>query len=215
VALGAFATKAPGMDWDAYFKAAGLDRQTRIDAWQPQAITGLSALVASEPLQTWKDFLTFHAIDDNAGGLPKAFDALSFEFHGHTLQGTPQQRPRWKRAIGLVNADLGDAVGQLYVARYFPASSKAQARQMVDNIVAAFDDRVDHLEWMTPATRAKAKEKLKTLRVGVGTPRPGAITPRSKSGATIRSATISARSSSSTATSSPSSTSRSTRANGG
>jgi putative endopeptidase len=168
--LAAFATKAPGIDWPAFFKAAGLDHQQQVDAWQADAIVGEAKLVGSEPLQAWKDYLTFRQLDENADILPKAYDALSFEFYSHTLQGTPQQRERWKRAIGNVNGDLGDAVGQLYVARYFPASSKAQVKQMVTNIVAAFDERVDHLEWMTPATRAKAKEKLKTLRVSVGYP---------------------------------------------
>jgi putative endopeptidase len=165
--LAAFATKAPGLDWAAYFKAAGLDKQTQIDAWQPAAITRISALVASEPLQTWKDLLAFHAIDENANLLPKAFGDLSFEFYGHTLQGTPQQRERWKRAIGLTNSDLGDAVGQEYVKRYFPASSKAQVKQMVANLLAAFDERVDTLDWMSAATKTKAKAKIATIRVGV------------------------------------------------
>ncbi len=168
--IAAFATKAPGLNWAAYFKAAGLDKQSVIDAWQPDAITKISALVASEPLQTWKDLLVFHTLDENANQLPKAFDDLSFEFYGHTLQGTPQQRERWKRAIAMTNADLGDAVGQIYVAHYFPASSKAQVKTMVANILAAFDERVDTLAWMSAATRQRAKEKIATIRVGVGYP---------------------------------------------
>ncbi len=166
----AFATKAPGLDWTTYFKAAGLDGQKRIVAWQADAIRGLSALVASESLQTWKDFLTFHAINENAELLPKAYAEASFDFFGHTLQGTPQQRDRWKRAIAATNADLGDAVGQLYVKRYFPASSKTQVQQMVANILAAFSEHVDTLDWMTAATKKKAKAKIATIRVGVGYP---------------------------------------------
>ena len=165
-----FASKAPGLDWPAYFKAAGLDTQKQIVAWQPSAITGLSALVASEPLDTWKAYLTFHTINHSAGVLPKTFADASFEFYGHTLQGTPKQRDRWKRAIGAVNNDLGDAVGQIYVKKYFPASSKAQVKQMVDNILAAFADRVDALDWMTAATKQKAKAKIATVKVGVGYP---------------------------------------------
>jgi putative endopeptidase len=165
-----FASKAPGLDWPAYFHAAGLDAQKQIVAWQPSAITGLSALVASEPLDTWKAFLAFHTINHSAGLLPPAFADASFEFYGHTLQGTPKQRDRWKRAIGAVNNDLGDAVGQIYVKQYFPASSKAQVKQMVANILAAFTDRVDALDWMTPATKQKAKAKIATVRVGVGYP---------------------------------------------
>ena len=165
-----FASKAPGLDWVAYFHAAGLDTQKQIVAWQPRAITGLAALVASEPLDTWKAYLAFHTINHSAGMLPKAFADASFEFYGHTLQGTPKQRDRWKRAIGAVNNDLGDAVGQIYVKKYFPASSKAQVQQMVSNILAAFADRVDALDWMTPATKQKAKAKIATVRVGVGYP---------------------------------------------
>jgi putative endopeptidase len=165
-----FASKAPGLDWPAYLHAAGLDTQKQITVWQPSAIKGISALVASEPLDTWKAFLVFHTINHSAGLLPPAFADADFEFYGHTLQGTPKQRDRWKRAISSVNNDLGDAVGQIYVKKYFPASSKAQVKQMVDNILAAFTDRVDQLDWMTPATKQKAKAKIATVRVGVGYP---------------------------------------------
>ena len=166
----AFAKNAPGLDWATYFKAASLAGQKQIVVWQPDAIRGLSALVASEPLQTWKDYLTFHAINHSADLLPKAYADLSFGFYEHTLQGTPRQRDRWKRAIGATNADLGDAVGQLYVKRYFPASSKAQVQQMAKNIVAAFDERIDTLDWMTAATKQKAKAKIATIKIGVGYP---------------------------------------------
>jgi putative endopeptidase len=165
-----FAQKAPGLDWASYFKAADLDGQQQIDAWQPKAVTGLSALTASEPLQAWKDLLVFHTINQSAGLLPKAYADLSFDFYGRTLQGTPQQQPRWKRAVGATSNDLGDAVGQLYVKHYFPASSKAEIEQLVKNLIAAFADRIDTLSWMTPATREKAKAKLATVRVGVGYP---------------------------------------------
>ena len=169
-ALADFASKAPGLDWTAYFKAAGLDTQKQIVVWQPAAITAESTLVASEPLDTWKAYLTFHTINHVASLLPKAYADASFEFYSHTLQGTPTQSDRWKRALGAVNHDLGDAVGQLYVKQYFPASSKAEVQQMVSNILAAFDSRVDELTWMTPATKAKAKAKIATTHVGVGYP---------------------------------------------
>ena len=166
-----FATKAPGLDWTTYFEAAGLQDQAQLDAWQPAAITGLSALTASEPLQAWRDLLTFHTINSAASLLPKAYADLNFDFYVRTLQGTPVQQPRWKRAVGATSHDLGDAVGQLYIKRYFPAASKAKIEQLVKNLVAAFHDRIDTLSWMTPATRAKAQAKLATLRVGVGYPR--------------------------------------------
>ncbi|MET0506327.1 MAG: M13 family metallopeptidase [Luteibacter sp.] len=167
----AFAGKAPGIDWAAYFKAAGLDDQPTFIVWQPATVTKFAALVASEPLDTWKAWLRFHSIDENAAGLlPKAFDDLSFGFHGQTLTGTPKQRDRWKRGIGRVNTDLGDAVGKISVSEYFPASSRAEVQDMVKNILKAFDARVDTLDWMSPTTRQKAKAKIATIKVGVGYP---------------------------------------------
>lgn len=169
-ALADFAKKAPGLNWNAYFAAAGLAGQKQVTVWQPEAIRQISALTASEPLQTWKDWLTFHTLNHSAGLLPKAYADAQFEFYGHTLNGTPKQRDRWKRAIGATNVALGDAVGQIYVQRYFPASSKARVAQMVDNIKAAFNDHVDTLDWMSPVTKQKAKAKIATLKVGVGYP---------------------------------------------
>jgi putative endopeptidase len=162
--------KAPGIDWPAFFEAAGLNGQPVVFAWQPKAIAKISALVAAQPLQTWKDYLRFHAINHGAGLLPKAYADASFDFYGSTLQGTPKQQDRWKRAIAATNNDLGDAVGKVYVDRYFPASSKAQVEDMVKNIVTAFDERLAALDWMTPATKAKAREKVKQMRVKVGYP---------------------------------------------
>lgn len=164
------ASKAPGIEWPAFLESAGLADQSVLIAWQPDAIRKLSGLVASEPLQAWKDYLHFHAINHSAGLLPKAYADLSFEFYGKTLQGTPKQRDRWKRALGSVDASLGDAVGQIYVQKYFPATSKAQVEEMVQNILAAFREGIDKLEWMTPETRQKAKAKAETMRVSVGYP---------------------------------------------
>lgn len=165
-----WAKKAPGIEWSEYFKAAGLDKQPLVVAWQPEAIRKLSALVASEPLDTWKAYLRFHALNEAAGLLPKAYADEQFAFYGTQLSGTPKQRDRWKRGIGATNNDLGDAVGKLYVAKYFPASSKAQVEDMVKNIVAAFDERLAALDWMTPETKAKAREKVARMKVAVGYP---------------------------------------------
>ena len=165
-----YAKKAPGIDWTAFFDAAKLSGQQTIFAWQPDAITKLSALVASEPLQAWKDYLHFHAINHSAALLPKAVADLSFGFNGTQLNGTSQQRDRWKRAIGATDGALGDAIGQLYVKQYFPASSKAKVEGMVNNILAAFRDGVDKLAWMSPETKKIAKAKAETMLVGVGYP---------------------------------------------
>ena len=165
-----FAKKAPGIDWDAFWGAAGLPGQQDFIAWQPAAITKLSALVKSEPLETWKDWLAFHDINTAAFVLPKALDDAHFDFYGKTLTGTPQQRTRDKRGIGAVNQDLGDAVGKIYADKYFPASSKTEIEGMVKNIVAAFDKRVAALDWMADTTKAEARRKLQVLKVGIGYP---------------------------------------------
>lgn len=165
-----FKQKAPGLDWDTYFKAGGLEGQKAIDAWQPEAITGLSKLTQSQPLDDWKALMRFHTLDAHAALLPKKFADLAFEFHGHTLNGVPQQRERWKRAVDATSGSLGMAVGKLYVDQYFPASAKKEAEDMVQNLIAAFHARLDNLDWMTPATRKKAAAKLDTLKVEVGYP---------------------------------------------
>jgi len=165
-----FARAAPGLDWDAFLEAAGLAGEATIKVWQPQAIAGIAALTASEPLEAWKDYLAFHAIDRAAPYLSSAFADQSFAFHGAALSGTPQQAPRWRRAVASTNTALGDAVGQMYVERYFPAEAKAEVEEMVRNIIGAFGRRIDALEWMSPETKARARRKLATLRVGVGYP---------------------------------------------
>jgi putative endopeptidase len=165
-----FDARAPGIDWTAYFDAAGLGQQQDFIVWQPNAVAGISALVKSQPLDTWKDYLAYHALDRASPYLPKAFADESFEFHGHVLNGTPQQSDRWKRAVGEIDGALGEAVGKLYVDKHFSAETKARAEAMVRNILAAFGKRIDALDWMTPETKAQAKAKLAGLKVGMGYP---------------------------------------------
>jgi endothelin-converting enzyme/putative endopeptidase len=121
-------------------------------------------------VDTWKDWLAYHLIEAYAGYLPKAFVDERFAFFGTVLSGTPQQRPRWQRGVGLVNATLGDAVGRIYAQRYFSPKAKAEAQAMVTNIIAAFRKRIDALSWMDPKTKAEAQAKLTTLYVGIGYP---------------------------------------------
>jgi len=165
-----FSHKAPGLDWAEYFRAAGLGSQTRFTVWQPAAFTGEAALVASVPLETWKDWLAYHLIEQYAALLPKAFAEEHFNLFGKTLSGATRQRPRWQRGVMLVNDLLGDAVGQLYAKRYFPPQAKAEAENMVSNIVTVFGKRIDALDWMAASTKAEAKAKLGSLYVGIGYP---------------------------------------------
>ncbi|HWF67729.1 MAG TPA: M13 family metallopeptidase [Acidobacteriaceae bacterium] len=165
-----FSSKAPGLDWAEFFRGAGLNGVEDFDVWQPQAFVGESALVASTPLDTWKDWLAVHLIMDYAAVLPKEVADENFNFFGKTLYGVPQQRPRWQRSVAIVNVYLGDAVGQIYAQHYFPPQAKAEAQAMVANIIAAFRVRIQALSWMAPATKAEAEAKLNALYVGVGYP---------------------------------------------
>ncbi|MES1197030.1 MAG: M13 family metallopeptidase [Pseudomonadota bacterium] len=161
---------APGIDWGAFLNAAQLGSQPRFAAYHAHAITGLSALVASQPLQAWKDWLVFHQINMHSDVMPTAIDHASFAFYGTTMSGTPQQRERPKRALASLNIYLGDAVGHAYVDRYFPASARAEVQTMVTNIKAAFANRIRALTWMAPSTRDQAVTKAEGIVVGVGYP---------------------------------------------
>ena len=167
---GELAAKAPGLDWPALLDAAGLEDAPVFIIWHPKAVPGLSALAAGEPLEAWKDWLAFHAIERAAAFLPKAFVDERFSFYGKALSGIPELRPRWQRGMDYTSAALGEAVGKLYVQRYFPAATKAKAQAMVGDLVRAFAKRIDALTWMSPETKTKAKQKLDTLKVGVGYP---------------------------------------------
>jgi putative endopeptidase len=165
-----FARKAPGIDWAAYFSSAGLSSQKDFIVWQPSALTGIAKLVGSEPLQTWKDYLAFHTILRGAAFLSKPFVETSFDFNGKTLSGAQQLRERWKRGVDFTNGAMGEAVGKRYVEKHFPPAAKAEADVMVRNILAALGRHIDALEWMSPETKARAKEKLGTVQVGIGHP---------------------------------------------
>src|SRR5580658_9432446 len=179
-----FAANAPGLDWAEYFRGAGLSGQASFIVWQPTAFTGESALVASTALDTWKDWLVFHLIEDYASVLPKAFADGRFDFFGKALSGKTEQRPRWQGGVAMVSSVmdetgnrmlagrgvLGDAIGQMYAQRYFSPETKAQIEAMVANIIAAYRRRIEALSWMDPATKAEAQAKLTTLYVGIGYP---------------------------------------------
>jgi putative endopeptidase len=166
-----FDTKAAGLDWRVFFAAAHLPQhQQDFVVWQPGAVTGIAALVASQPLATWKDYLVLHAVEHRAAFLPAAVVAEHFAFYGTTLNGTPELRARWKRAIDATNDALGEAVGRLYVERYFSAQAKASIEEMVEQLRAAFARRIDSLDWMTQETKTGAKAKLAALKVGIGYP---------------------------------------------
>jgi len=166
-----FDSKAPGLNWQVFFASAQLPKnQLDFVVWQPSAVTGIAALVASQPLAVWKDYLVLHAVEHRAAFLPRVVVAEHFAFYGTTLNGTPELRARWKRAIDATNDALGEAVGKLYVERYFSAQAKASIEEMVEQLRAAFSRRIDSLDWMAQATKTSAKAKLAALKVGIGYP---------------------------------------------
>ncbi len=165
-----FATRAPGIDWPEFFRAAALSHQTSFIVWQPSAFKGESALVASEPLDSWKDYLAYHLIESCANGSSKALADERFNFTGKILTGVPEQRPRDKRAVLVVDNWLGDAIGQIYAQKYFSPEAKAQVQELVANLITAFHKRLDAITWMAPTTKTEALAKLDALRVSVGYP---------------------------------------------
>ncbi len=165
-----FDALAPGMDWSAFLGAFGVDAQATLMVWQPPALKGIAALVGSERLDAWKDFLRYHAIDDVAEVLPKAWSEEHLRFHERVVEGVPGSVARWKRALDSTNRALGEALGRLYVERYFTAGERSRAYKMVSGIVAAFAKRIDRLDWMGAQTKRMAKAKLAALKVSVGYP---------------------------------------------
>ena len=161
---------APGFPWQAFLEASSVGARQDLVLSEITAIHDLAELFKSTPLPTLKAYLTFHYLSDHAPYLPKRFDDARFAFYGQTLRGQPQQRERWKRAVDEVNGGLGELVGQLYVARYFPPESKAKMQELVANLRAALSERIDSLEWMTPETKSRAHEKLATFTPKIGYP---------------------------------------------
>ncbi|MGI9026264.1 MAG: M13 family metallopeptidase [Burkholderiaceae bacterium] len=164
-----FAQQAPGMNWLVFFAAAGLSRQADIVAWQPGAIKGSAALVASQPLSVWKDYLRFHIVHRYADVLPRSIAEPARGFLA-ALAATPVQVSREERAIAATNQALPEALGRLYVQRYFPAATKARVKSILDDVVAAFSRRVADVPWMTAATKSVALSKLNGMYFGVGYP---------------------------------------------
>ena len=164
-----FARQAPGMDWSVFFEAAGLGKQHEFVAWQPTAMHWVAALVASEPLQVWQDYLRFHVINDNGDVLPHAFAEAAMTMRGE-VSGQLPQASRVQRALDATQLAMGDAIGKMYTERYFPAERSGGCRSIVSNVAAAFVRRVEAATWMSPATRTLALAKLRKLYIGIGYP---------------------------------------------
>ena len=162
--------KAPEFDWALMLRTAGLDKSPKVLMGDNTALTAMGKLLVATPLDTWKDYITFHFISDNAQFLPKRFDDAQFAFFSKTLRGVTSQRDRWKRGVALVNGSLGEAVGALYVAKYFPPAAEKQMAELIENLREAYHDRIAASAWMDSATRKAALVKLAAFEPRIGHP---------------------------------------------
>ena len=162
---------APGYDWSAWLKAAGLQgKADYLIVSQPTYLKGFTDVLNRTPLATWKAYLQFQTVNGYANYLSKAFVDQRFAFNGTTLAGIPELEPRWKRGVSTLEGSLGDAVGKLYVKEHFPAERKAHMEVLVNNLLAAYKDSIDTLDWMSPATKKEAQTKLAKFTPKIGYP---------------------------------------------
>ena len=166
----AFKAQYKGVDWDAYFKAMGVRKIEKIVVSQPSSFANTLATLKSASLDELRAYVAAHYISSASSYLSEDFAVASFEFFGKAMSGTEEIRPRWKRAMSVPNSVLSEAVGQMYVAKYFPESDKARVEEMVANIQQAFSKHIDNLDWMGDETKVKAQEKLASFTVKIGYP---------------------------------------------
>ena len=161
---------APGIAWQRFFESAGLSITGPVTVQQPSYFKALAELQQATPLKTWQAYMKAHLLSRFASNLPKAFRDAQFEFQGRALSGLAKPEERWQQATGAVNGALGEALGELYVARHFPAQNKQKMKGLVDNLMLAYKQSIDGLTWMSPATKAAAHEKLASYTVKIGYP---------------------------------------------
>lgn len=160
----------PQFDWNTFFNSLGLEHPGDINVGQVKFFKGVGNLMDETSLETWKAYLTWNLLDASANYLSKDFVEQNFDFYGKTLSGQPKMQPRWKRVLNVVSGGLGEALGQLYVEQYFPASSKERMVTLVNNLRTAFGQRIKKLDWMSEETKKKALEKLSAITVKIGYP---------------------------------------------
>jgi len=161
---------AHNINWKTYFTNIGLKNPGEINVGQPRFFTGMSKIIQETPVSTWKAYLEWNLLDDAAPYLSKNFVQENFNFYGKTMSGQKKMQPRWKRVMGATSGSLGEALGELYVAKYFPPEAKARMLKLVDNLKLSFAERILKLDWMSDTTKKKAIEKLKAITVKVGYP---------------------------------------------
>ncbi|PPT22376.1 M13 family metallopeptidase [Xanthomonas arboricola] len=159
----------PHFDWQAFFSALKVPAGT-FSLSQPGYFAELDAMLADTPVDTWKAYLRFHSVDEAAPYLAKPFEQANFDFYAKTLRGQQDMLPRWKRTLNAVNEAMGEALGQLYVQSAFPAESKQQMQQLVQNLSAALKARLEKLDWMSAETKQRALEKWASFTPKIGYP---------------------------------------------
>ena len=160
---------APQIDWRDFFAAVGAPVNEFVIS-QPSFISALGKMIDGVPVADWRTYFRYRLLDNYAPFLPAKFDQLHFEFHEHVLSGVMEQRPRWKRAVALLDGNIGEITGRMYVTRYFPSESKARMKALVGNLLEAYTRALDKIEWMGPHTREQAKLKLSRILVKIGYP---------------------------------------------
>ncbi len=168
--LADFSSQAPGLDWPAFFAAAGLSKQKQILVWHPSAMKGAAASIQTSPLKVWKDYLSFHLIDQYSDVLPRAYAKPSIAFHESESAGQQSSSSREQRAQAATLKAMPEGVAQLYVEHYFPAAWKARLQSIVADVTEAFGKRIEAASWMTPIAKRTALSKLKRIYFGVGYP---------------------------------------------
>lgn len=170
MSLNDFKKKYDFINWDIFFNEVGIRKSTELNAGQIPFFEGMTKVMKKTSLETLKDYLAFKLLNAASNYLSDDFINANFEFYGKTIQGREELQPLWKRSLGVVNRSLAEAFGQMYVEKYFPASSKEKMIEMVANLQTALGERINALEWMSNETKAKAQEKLGTFIVKVGYP---------------------------------------------
>jgi len=163
-------TQVAPFEWTLYFEAMGATGLDSLNVSQIEPVKAAVAIIHREPVEVLQDYLSWKVINAAAGYLSDDFVNANFEFYGKILSGSKELRPRWRRTIDAINGAMGEAVGQLYVEKYFPAEAKERMLQLVDNLKTALGERINQLEWMSSETKSKAQEKLGTFIVKVGYP---------------------------------------------
>jgi putative endopeptidase len=164
------AAKTPALLWNLYFADRNLAEPAYEIVGQPEFFEAMNKLVQERPLSDWKVYLRWHLLHGSASFLPSAVEQENFNFYGKVLSGQQEQEPRWKRAAHVVDGSIGEALGQLYVEKYFPPAARARMNELVENLKAVFHDRLEKVPWMTEATRAKARTKFARFTQKIGHP---------------------------------------------